>query len=297
MLDASEATAPRAHAMKDEYDSRMTTITAAIRATATERALASAPKKRLLKRRAAPVATDCAEAPLRMDLVRWDAATRARFASMIGKARYNLNGAADNAVAEALALAHLYRHGDVVPEREMLRCAGIGEHLAGTPDGAVVLAPGRMAAAQVVRTRAPRGARGVGALLRVCLAKVHRSLRWLVASGLGDDVCAFTIAVWLPRRLSNRALAATHVRLRAVARWLDPRFDFVLLVPPPDARARIFPPNFGASRDGDAADEADDEALRELAREIRGYCEAWRKSAALCADDADPLGFLVDLLS
>ena len=112
--------------MVDKEGSRLTTITAAIRAAAVEQRGAfsarSAAKRATLRAETTGRGSDL----VRMDVVRWDAGTRARFARMIECARYNLNGSADNAFAEALALAHLHRHGDVVPERDLLRCAGFG---------------------------------------------------------------------------------------------------------------------------------------------------------------------------
>jgi len=288
--------------MVEKAGSRLTTITAAIRAAAQKECFSAlaeqrASSARSLAKKAAGRADETGRGDLvRMDVVRWDAGTRARFARMIECARYNLNGSADNAFAEALALAHLHRHGDVVPERDLLRCAGFGAQVPGTPDGAVVLAHGQMAAVQVVRAPAPRGARGVAALMRVCLAKVHRSLRWLLESGLGTGVCAFTIACWLPRRLSNRALAALRAGFAQCAAAIDPRFEIVLLAPPADARARIFPPLFGElRRDEVARDEAD---VGELLLDIRGFCAAWVNSSLAPNEEVSHLlGFLADMLS
>ena len=240
---------------------------------------------------------------LRQEILRWSAALRTDYSRMMKTARYNLNGNADNAVAEALALAHLYAAASgVMAEREMLRCDGCGVQVPGTPDGAVLLAAGRMAAVQVVRALAPRGRAGVSALQYCTLTKVRKSLEWILASGLGDPVVLFQIAVWIPRRLSARALEA--LRRGLSSEWLDPRFEVVLLVPPRGLRAIIFPPQFGEGR-GDAeacrvelkAKAALVAAGGELSSDIRSMCRAWALGGAARHDNDADMGIMAEILA
>ena len=70
----------------------------------------------------------------------------------------------------------------------------------------------------------------------------------------------------------------------------------MLLAPPADARARIFPPLFGElRRDKVARDEAD---VGELLLDIRGFCAAWVNSSLAPNEEVSHLlGFLADMLS
>ena len=280
----------------------LTTVSEAVKVSATAAAQRSAAER------------------VRMDVLEWTPALRKRYAEMMHTARYNLNGSHDNAIAEALALARLFPGSHtVLPERELLRCQGFGQELCGTPDGAVILASGGMAAVQVVRAAAPRGPEGVAALLRVSLGKVHKSLRWLLESGLGASVCSFAIAIWLPRRLSCKALAALRGALCACAGWLalDPRFEVVLLVPPPRFRTAIFTREFGKVHaraavvaaavettqqqrpDAHADGQGGGAARRAMVSDICAFSDAWRSGgggAATAATETD-IGMLADIMA
>mmetsp|Transcript_4143 Transcript_4143/g.4855 ORF Transcript_4143/g.4855 Transcript_4143/m.4855 type:complete len:302 (-) Transcript_4143:125-1030(-) len=228
-------------------------------------------------------------------LVKWTPDLTKRFHDMMKCAAYNLNGGADNAVSEALALAFLHRSGTNIPERDLLRCAGFGFDIPGTPDGAIVLSHGRMAAVQVVRAGMPKGKNGIGLILSAFIVKVYKSLEWLVRSGLGDGVVTFTIALWIPRRLSGKAFSSLRNKLQSYAYAIDPRFKFVLLVPPcSNMRSIIFPPKFGAHMRGlSNYDES-------LMTSIRGLSSSWKrheswKSPRISDEDVD-LGFLEIIL-
>lgn len=203
-------------------------------------------------------------------------------------AAYNLNCGADNAISEALALAYLYHSGPVLPERDLLRCAGFGFDIPGTPDGAIVLCNGRMAAVQVVRASTPRGNDGIGTILSVFIAKVYKSLKWLTLSGLGDGIVMFTIALWIPRRLSAKAFSSLRNKFSKYAHAIDTRFNFVLLVPPcSEFRSIIFPPKFGVhlGNDHDCDNMMDD---------IHGLSNDWNRLEEE-RDDECALGFLEDV--
>ena len=198
---------------------------------------------------------------------------------MIECARYNLNGSADNAFAEALALAHLHRHGDVVPERDLLRCAGFRSASSGHARRARSCSrTGRWrrfrSCARPRRAARAASARSCACASRRFTARCDGCSRagWAPACARSRSAC------WLPRKLSNRALAALRARLSQCAAAIDPRFEIVLLAPPADARARIFPPLFGELRRDEAArDQAD---VGELLGDIRAFCAAWAGSSA-----------------
>lgn len=151
---------------------------------------------------------------------------------------------------------------------------------------------------------------------------MYKSLQWLLEAGtghtggcggcgcrLGRGVASFTIACWLPARLSTKALGSLRRMLAAVGD-LDRRFEILLLVPPPDLRPRIFPPGFGSHlrkgsgggsgcAGGGAADEAEEAAaavreheareaaarrgLDDMLRAIHAYSRRWTdESGKVC---------------
>lgn len=229
-------------------------------------------------------------------LVKWTPELTKRFHDMMKCAAYNLNGGADNAVSEALALAFLHRSGTNIPERDLLRCAGFGFDIPGTPDGAILLSHGRMAAVQVVRAAMPKGKNGVGLILSAFIVKVYKSLEWLVRSGLGDGVVTFTIALWIPRRLSGKAFSSLRNKLQSYAYAIDPRFKFVLLVPPcSNIRSIIFPPKFGDHASACKCDESLVASIRGLSLMSSWKCHRLWESPRICDEDID-LGFLESIL-
>jgi hypothetical protein len=183
---------------------------------------------------------------LRVIEAKWTPSLRDRFKGLMTTTRYNLNGGPGNACAEALALSLIYRSGHVLAERDLVSFSGI-DMCPGTPDGAIVLSCGGMCACQVVRAGNPKGRGGVKALLRTLLVKVFKSLCWLLNSGVGDLVCSFVIAAWVPQRLSTKALACLRGLLRKIGD-IDRRFEVALLIPPKDVCSVIFPKAFGSCR-------------------------------------------------
>ena len=222
---------------------------------------------------------------------------KARYMELLETARYNLNGAPDNAVAEALALAAIYKKGHVLAERDLVRCSGYGDMVPGTPDGATVLSSGGLAATQVVRAGRTRGRGAVRALLETLLIKVYKSLRWLTDSGIGDTVCSFLIAAWVPSRLSTKAIASLKSMLRRVGD-IDRRFEVVLLVPPKHVRAEIFPPKFGSHLISESTTaEEDRRGLDQLLSRIHAYSGLWQLArvqspGSNANDEGTELGFL-----
>jgi hypothetical protein len=233
---------------------------------------------------------------LRMIEAKWTTGLRARFEGLMQAGRYNLNSGPGNACAEALALSLIYRRGDVLAERDLVTYSGI-DMLPGTPDGAVTLSSGGMCACQVVRAGAPTGHGGVKILLRTLLVKVYKSLCWLLNSGMGDTVCSFVIAAWIPQRLSNKALASLRGLLRRVGD-IDRRFEIALMIPPPNARPLIFPKGFGSCRaKEDSASENDKRGLDKLLRNIHTYSLYWRhQRCSKALEEESDLGFLEALL-
>ena len=206
-------------------------------------------------------------------------------------ARYNLNGGPGNACAEVLALSLIYQSGQVLAERDLVSFSGI-DMCPGTPDGAVVLSCGGMCACQVVRAGVPKGHGGVKALLRTLLVKVYKSLCWLLNSGVGDSVCSFVIAAWVPQRLSTKALACLRGLLQQMGD-IDRRFEVALLVPPKDVRSVIFPKAFGSCRvKEDMTNESDKQGQKTLLENIFAYNSHWgRQQKTKGAEgDLDDLG-------
>ena len=206
--------------------------------------------------------------------------------------RYNLNSGPGNACAEALALSVIYRRGNVLAERDLVTYSGL-DMQAGTPDGAVTLSSGGLCACQVVRARAPSGYGGVKTLLRTLLVKIYKSLCWLVNCGMGEKVCSFVIAAWIPNRLSTKALASLRSLLGRIV-GIDHRFEIVLLVPPKNIRNLIFPDRFGSNEDR-LIDSGSN--VEKLLQGIQAHNNYWKqqKSAAVL-DDESKFGFLESLL-
>ena len=226
-------------------------------------------------------------------------ALRLRFAGLMEGCRYNLNGAADNAVAEALALAVVYPQGSVLAERELVTVSGLGDLVPGTPDGATALACGGMAACQVVRHGALAGQGGAKRLLHTLLVKVYKSLRWLAESGQGAAVGSFAIACWVPGRLSTKAIKSLNRMLHAVGD-IDSRFEILLLAPPPSMRRAIFPVGFGSHLLLSLAEAGGDQEAKAkagldlLLRSIHAYRAA--PEGSLEDGDGD-MGFLAAILA
>lgn len=220
-----------------------------------------------------------------------------RYDLMKETSRFNLNGNKDNAVSEALALAVVHSKGEVLAERELVRVSNVGDIVPGTPDGAVVLSTGGMAATQVVRAGDSRGRNGLKHLVHTLLIKVYKSLCWLNKTGpLGESVCNFVIACWIPRRLSTKCLLALKEMLRR-AGDIDGRFEILLLVPPNCAwRREIFPAKFGSHSAKLLVDSPEDkEGLDLLLRKIHAYRSVQGGSIESLLDQED-LGFLGLLL-
>jgi len=194
---------------------------------------------RRARKAAASAAADAAEAvTLSQRRVEWSA----RGEALAGREGVSLNESLDNAISEAFALAEVLPNEDVCSERALLARTASGSHCPGTPDGAALVAGG-LHAVQVVRAPVPKRG-GCAKLVRVLLEKVVKSLHWLLHSP-DLNIIVFTVALWVPRGLSRRALGAIKRALRRSALF-DPRFDFVLLVPATDElRAAIFPRLFG----------------------------------------------------
>jgi len=227
---------------------------------------------RRARKAAASAAADAAEAvTLSQRRVEWSA----RGEALAGREGVSLNESLDNAISEAFALAEVLPNEDVCSERALLARTASGSHCPGTPDGAALVAGG-LHAVQVVRAPVPKRG-GCAKLVRVLLEKVVKSLHWLLHSP-DLNIIVFTVALWVPRGLSRRALGAIKRALRRSALFrparnllhvetmmmlprrasrimmtppeallrFDPRFDFVLLVPATDElRAAIFPRLFG----------------------------------------------------
>lgn len=229
--------------------------------------------------------------PLHIEVVKWNGRLRKRFQDLMVTARYNLNGSHDNALAEALALAVVYKNGgQVLAERELVRVNGM-DMIAGTPDGAVVLSCGGMIATQVVRISSPRGHGGVRHILKALLVKVFKSLCWLLHSGVGHTVSSFIIAAWVPMNLSSKATVALNRLLRSNV-GIDSRFSIVLLVPPSDIRAVIFPKEFGKQECNADTEEA---SIVQGGALMKSIC-CFTKQCAVNTDGEVDLGFLADLL-
>lgn len=226
----------------------------------------------------------------------------ARYNLLQKTARFNLNGNTDNAIAEALALSVIHTKGQVLAERELVHVSGIGDMIPGTPDGAVVLSTGGMAATQVVRAGDSRGRNGLKRLVHTLLVKVYKSLCWLNSTGsLGESVCTFVIACWIPHRLSTKCVLALKEMLRR-AGDIDGRFEVLLLVPPQGTwKKDIFPAKFGSrsvKTSADFADSAEDkEGLDLLLRKINAYrLPPGHQASFRETEDEDGLGFLGLLL-
>jgi len=186
-----------------------------------------------------------------------------------------------------------------VPTREIVFPGRV--QVPGTPDGAILLQNGGMSAVQVVRSTLTPGRNGVAYLLHTLLVKVYKSLRWLLDLGpIGETVATFTIACWVPTRLSTKALGSLGQMLKQVGD-IDRRFEFLLLVPPTkECSKTIFPMKFGKRHictgpcpclDPDA------EAKRgssTLLRSIRGYSALLLEDNG--GDENEDLGFLGLLL-
>jgi hypothetical protein len=233
--------------------------------------------------------------------VKLNRALESRYNILTETSKFNLNGSKDNACAEALALAVVHGKGDVLAERELVRVSGMGDMIPGTPDGAVILSTGGMAATQVVRAGESRGRNGLKRLVRTLLIKVYKSLCWLSNTGsLGESVCNFVIACWIPRRLSTKAIRCLQEMLRK-AGDIDHRFEVLLLVPPSGSwREHIFPKKFGSLRCTDLflESEADKQGLDLLLRKIHAYRDSLHGGCCEHSDDLDndALGFLAVLL-
>jgi hypothetical protein len=228
--------------------------------------------------------------PLYIEVVKWNPGLRKRFDDLMVTARYNLNGSRDNALAEALALAVVYRHGgqQVLAERELVRVSGMNM-IAGTPDGAVILSSGGMVATQVVRVNSPKGHGGVKHVLKALLVKIFKSLYWLLNSGMGHTVSSFIIAAWMPMNLSYKAAVALNRLLQSKV-GIDSRFEIVLLVPPADMRAVFFPKYFGKQ----GTDEVETTIVQAGAL-MKSICSFTEQCAVSAEGDVD-LGFLAELL-
>jgi hypothetical protein len=232
--------------------------------------------------------------PLLIEKVKWDKSLSLRFHDLMETTRYNLNGSRDNAVAEALALAVIYKNGQVLAERDLVRCSGV-EMIAGTPDGAVLLSSGGMVATQVVRIGKPRGRGGVKDVLKKLLIKVFKSLCWLVNSGLGHTVSSFIIAAWIPKALSLKATNALNRLLQSKV-GIDNRFEIVLLVPPPDMREALFPKAFGKREDEDENPIIKGANLMNTICSYSVICSFTDQSQCVSNDGEVDLGFLADLM-
>lgn len=227
--------------------------------------------------------------PLHIEVVKWNGRLRKRFQDLMITARYNLNGSHDNALAEALALAVVYKNGgQVLAERELVRVNGM-DMVAGTPDGAVVLSCGGMVATQVVRVSSPKGHGGVKHVLKALLVKVFKSLCWLLHSGMGHTVSSFIIAAWVPMNLSSKATVALNRLLQSKV-GIDNRFSIVLLVPPSDIRVVIFPKQFGKQEEG-----YEETSIVQGGALMKSICSFTEQCAMNTEGEVD-LGFLAELL-
>mmetsp|Transcript_13127 Transcript_13127/g.15656 ORF Transcript_13127/g.15656 Transcript_13127/m.15656 type:complete len:260 (+) Transcript_13127:103-882(+) len=232
--------------------------------------------------------------PLHIEKVKWDARLQDRFEDLMSTTRYNLNGAYDNAIAEALALAVVYKNGQVLAERDLVRCSGV-DMIAGTPDGAVLLSSGGMIATQVVRIGNPKGHGGVKEILKKLLIKVFKSLCWLMNSGLGHTVSSFIIAAWIPKNLSRKAASALN-RLLKTKLGIDGRFELVLLVPPSaDMRQQIFPKSFGHREDAEEKPIIKGANLMNTICSYSALCAYSDQCQSVNNDGEVDLGFLADL--
>jgi hypothetical protein len=233
---------------------------------------------------------------LRIIDVKWTPSLKNRFETMMQATRYNLNSGPGNACAEALALSVIYRRGNVLAERDLVTYSGL-DMQAGTPDGAITLSSGGLCACQVVRARAPSGYGGVRTLLRTLLVKIYKSLRWLVNCGMGEKVCSFIIAAWIPNRLSTKALASLRSLLGRIV-GIDHRFEIVLLVSPKNVRNLIFPDRFGSNEDlTDSGSNVDNQALEKLLQGIEAHNNYWKQqNSAKILDDECKFGILESLL-
>ena len=209
----------------------------------------------------------------------------ARCEELLAQERHSLNSDASCAVSETVALAHLLPETSaVVAERDLVVRVGLGCEAPGTPDGAAYLACGGMHAVQVVRADVGCERRGRCArLLRVFLAKVVKSTAWLLASSVGDGIVVFTIAMWVPRALERRTLAALRRALRR-SPAVDARFEFELLAPATRRlRDAVFPELFGTCV------RRAHRTTRSLVDELRGL--ALRAAArGATGDDDDDVG-------
>lgn len=168
----------------------------------------------------------------------------------------------------------------------------------GTPDGAVVLSTGGLAATQVVRAGECRGWGGLKKLLHTLLVKIYKSLCWLQNSGsIGASVCTFAIACWIPRRLSRKAMSVLKGMLRkSGAGDIDGRFELILLVPPSEEwRRAIFTPKFESHLVLEDS-VADKEGLRRLLQNLHSFRHIPGELNAIEDYDSDDLGFLGFLL-
>lgn len=204
---------------------------------------------------------------------------------------YNLNGSYNNALAEALALAVVYKNGHVLAERELVRVSGMNM-IAGTPDGAVLLSSGGMVATQVVRVSSPRGHGGVKNVLKTLLVKIFKSLVWLLNSGMGQTVSSFIIAAWVPMNLSCKATVALNRLLQSKV-GIDSRFQILLLVPPSDMRAALFPKNF-EKKPLEFQEESN--SIVQGSVLMRSICSFTEQCQVVSNEGAVDLGFLADLL-
>lgn len=233
---------------------------------------------------------------LRVINVKWTPSLKSRFEMMMRATRYNLNSGPGNACAEALALSVIYQKGNALAERDLVTYSGL-DMQAGTPDGAVTLSSGGLCACQVVRARAPTGYGGIRTLLRTLLVKICKSLCWLMNSGIGEKVCSFVIAAWIPDRLSTKALASLRSLLGRIAE-IDSRFEIVLLVPPENFRSLIFPIRFGAHEVlSGSCIEIDTKEVNKLLQNIQVH-NNYRKlqKCAIAPDDECKFGLLESLL-
>jgi len=78
---------------------------------------------------------------LRVEELTWTSPLWERFNELMETTRYNLNGARDNAVAEALALASIYKQGPVLAERDLVRVSGMGQIVRAAPSSKPSLEP------------------------------------------------------------------------------------------------------------------------------------------------------------
>jgi len=195
-----------------------------------------------------------------LDMVEYTAAESNLISHLLTKQQGSLNISDSNHYAEVAAVVRalsmnrrrLIDHNDITLETNMVQYNTSGNQLCGTPDGALINSEtGMIDAVQVSRCGACKGRQGVIQTARMFIDKLRKSCSWVVGTGNFTKVLSFTIALWIPRKMSRKSVSALSYFLASKvtpALIAGEVFRCVLLVPPKCTIPLVFPPRFGEVR-------------------------------------------------